>query len=78
MADVARYLERPNAKLYALVCERYGVDPADVIDDEFLAVQLRVGAVVIDTSEPETAAGEDMGAPFDAAREGARKLREAM
>lgn len=77
MADVARYLERPNAKLYAAVCERYGVDPARDIADDFLAAQFRVGAAVV-TSASETPAHEDFTAPFDAAREGARKLREAM
>lgn len=78
MAAVARFLERPNALLYAQSCERYGVDPGGFIDDEFLALQLRVGAAVATSGAPEEPAQDETTAPFEAARKAGRELREAI
>lgn len=67
MAAVASYLQRPNAALHAVACERYGVDPAGGLTDDFLAAQLRVGALVL-ASRVEEAASEAEPDPFEEAR----------
>lgn len=75
MAAVAAFLERPNATLYAQACERFGVDPGAVFDDDFLAAQYRIAAAVLASRAPETPVAVSDAAPFDEAREAGRKLR---
>ena len=81
MSDVAAFLTRPYGTLYARACERYAVDPAAVLDDDFLAAQYRVGAGIVATREERKEREEQAEAtsdPFAAAREQGNALRAAM
>jgi hypothetical protein len=40
-------------KIYGRTCERYGVDPGAVLDDDVLALNLRVALVLSDIDEDE-------------------------
>jgi hypothetical protein len=54
------------------VCERFGVDPAAALGDDFMAHQFRVAlAVAHPYKAPEPAAGD----PFQAARDEAAKVK---
>jgi hypothetical protein len=70
---VAAFADRPNALLYANSCERYGVDPAAILEDDFLAAQLRVALALI---RPESVQEEPAPDPFATTAAAAQKVRE--
>ncbi len=74
MADVATFAQRPYAKLYANACERYRVDPAAPLTDDFLAAQLRVALALIPSEPPQEESPPD---PFTTTRAAAQRVREA-
>jgi hypothetical protein len=81
VADVVAFLTRPYGELYARACERYAVDPAAVLTDDYLAAQFRVGAGVVATrAERKEREETDEAAtdPFAAARQQGAALRAAM
>jgi hypothetical protein len=53
---LASFAASDAGKLYGRTCERYGVDPGAVLDDEVLGVNLRVVLAVSDSAaaEPES------------------------
>ena len=50
---IARFAKSSSAPVYLSVCERFGLDPAADIEDDFLAHQLRVALLVAAQLEPE-------------------------
>jgi hypothetical protein len=84
VAAVAAFLTRPYGELYARACERYAVDPAAALDDDYLAAQFRVGAGVVATRaerkerEKEKEKQEATTDPFAATRKAGAALRAAM
>lgn len=78
MAGVVAFLQRPYAATYARACERYGVDPAAALDDDYLAAQYRVGAAVVATREEREQTPEATTDPFAVAREAGAKVKAAV
>ena len=46
MAAVASFAASPQGQTYALVCDRWGVDPAAAITDDVLAYNLRAALML--------------------------------
>lgn len=57
MQALADFCSSPQGRLYAQVCERYGVDPGAVFDDDVAAFNLRLGLIVTAPEVEETSPG---------------------
>jgi hypothetical protein len=53
MRDVAAFASSDEGRLYATTCERWGIDPGAILDDDVLAYNLRLALVMADRPEPE-------------------------
>lgn len=73
MRVLAAFASSEEGRLYAATCERWGVDPGAILDDDVLAINLRVG--LAKTMIPEADETLDPGA---AARAGGEKIRRAL
>lgn len=52
-AAIAEFVQSDAGALYRMSCERFGVDPGAVLEDDVLGYNLRVGLLVasLDTEE---------------------------
>ena len=73
MRDIAAFVSSEEGRLYAATCEKWGVDPGAIIEDDVLAINLRVGLASAMLPVPDAVI--DPGA---AARAGGEKIRRAL
>lgn len=73
MRVLAVFASSEEGRLYAATCERWGVDPGAILDDDVLAINLRVGLARAMIQEPES----DLD-PGAAARAGGEKIRRVL
>ena len=73
MRVLAAFASSDEGRLYAATCERWGIDPGAILDDDVLAINLRIGLAKAMT--PESEGDSDPGA---AARAGGEKVRRAL
>ena len=72
MAAVGAFAGSPQGQTYALVCDRWGVDPAAAIGDDVLAYNLRAALMLAMPANREPLdeheqAGQDFEAAWKAA-----------
>lgn len=63
IAAIERFAASDQGKLAALACDRWGVDPATLVDDDVLGFNLRVGlaAALRDADEEREPTSVDEG-----------------
>ena len=77
MRDVAAFASSEEGRLYAVACERWGVDPGAIFSDDVMAINARVAfaKVLSEVSEPST---DDHGAMVEQAQAGGDRIRRAL
>lgn len=58
MAAVAGFLRSPAGRFHVAACREYGQDPAAFIDNDFVAFNLRAGALYLDRMDKKREAAE--------------------
>ena len=46
MRDLAAFVSSDEGRMYGATCERWGVDPGAIFDDDVLAYNMRVGLIL--------------------------------
>ena len=75
MRVLAGFASSEEGRLYAATCDRWGIDPGAILDDDVRAINLRVG--LAKTMLPESKDDSDHH-PGEAARAGGEKIRRAL
>ena len=77
MRELAAFASSEEGRLYAVACERWGVDPGAIFSDDVMAINARVAFAKV-LSEVSESSTDEHGAMVEQALAGGERIRRAL